>query len=37
MSKKDDDDFELFPLWLIVTLIVLTVCVSIWTYINLTV
>ena len=35
MSKKDDDDFELFPLWLIVTLIVLTVCVSIWTYISL--
>ena len=35
--KTDNDDFKLFPWWLIASLIVLTVCVSIWTYINLTV
>lgn len=35
MKKTDDDDFKLFPWWLITALIVLTVCVSIWTYISL--
>ena len=35
MKKTDNNDFELFPWWLIVTFIILTVGVGIWTYISL--
>lgn len=34
MNKTDNDDFELFPWWLIAIFIVLVVCVGAWTYIS---
>jgi hypothetical protein len=35
MSKTNDDDFELFPWWLIAIFIVISVCIGVWTYISL--
>lgn len=35
MSKTNDDDFELFPWWLIVVFVVITACIGVWTYISL--